>query len=161
MSAYSYSYGKFDAVFKNPAEVAGPVCLKLRESEVGLTPESLLDASRDENAPLHNEFEWDDTVAAEKFRKEQARCIIRHLVIQRIDATEEGYPKERAFIYTGEKASGYVPMKDALSNDTWRTNLLKAAKRDMNYFVAKYHRLEELTKVIDDMREILGEDEAS
>lgn len=161
MAAYTYSYGKMSNLFKNPAEVAGPVCLKLKESKIGLSPETLLEASRAEDAPLHNEFEWDDTVAAEKFRKEQARFIIRNLEIHRVDAPTVEYPKERAFLYTGEKKTGYVPMKDILTNDEWRTNLLNAAKRDMNYFIAKYHRLEELTKIINDMREILSEDEAS
>jgi len=160
MAAYKYSYGKWDFMFKNPAEVAGRVCQTLAESETGLTPESLLDASRDEDAPLHDEFEWDDTVAAEKYRREQARQIIRFLIIERVDMEEIKTHKDRSFVYTGEKSSGYVPLKEALNNEKWRTNLLKAAYADMNTFVAKYHRLEELSEVIKDMRQVLSEKDA-
>lgn len=161
MGAYNYSYGKWGSVLKNPAEVAGPVLMELKNSEQGLNPDTLLEASRPEDAPLHNEFEWDDNVAAEKFRKEQARYIIRHLVIihEDTDGAEE-IVKDRAFVFTGEKKTGYVPLGEALSNETWKANLLKAAYKDMEYFTAKYHRLTELSNVIEAMKQILSQRDA-
>lgn len=160
MAAYRYSYGAFSGVFKNPAEVAGKVLQDLKESKTGLTPESLVDASRDEKAPLHNEFEWDDTIAAEKYRREQARCIIRHLIIEEVEMDAPKHVKDRAFVYTGNVKTGYVSLKDALENKTWRKNLLDAAKRDMKYFVDKYDRLEELIDVIEPMKQILSQKDA-
>ena len=160
MAAYKYSYGAFSGMFKNPADVAGKVLTQLRESEAGLTPESLVDASRDESAPLHNEFEWNDSVAAEKYRREQARYIIRHLIIEEVELEEPKHVKDRAFVYTGNTKTGYVSLKDALENKTWRRKLLDAAKRDMNYFVDKYDRLEELSNVIEPMKQILSQKDA-
>ena len=160
MAAYRYSYGALSGMFKNPAEVAGKVLTQLRESETGLTPESLVDASREVSAPLHNEFEWDDTVAAEKYRREQARYIIRHLIIEEVELEEPKHVKDRAFVYTGNAKTGYVPLKDALENKTWRKNLLNAAKRDMKYFVDKYDRLEELADVTEPMKQILSQKDA-
>lgn len=160
MAAYKYSYGAFSGMFKNPAEVAGKVLTQLKESETGLTPESLVDASRDENAPLHNEFEWDDNIAAEKYRKEQARYIIRHLIIEEIKLPEPKHVKDRAFVYTGNIKTGYVSLTEALENKTWRKNLLDAARRDMHYFIDKYDRLEELTNVIEPMKQILSQKDA-
>lgn len=160
MAAYKYSYGTMGGFFKNPPEVAGKVFQQLRESEAGLTPRSLVEASRDEAAPLHNEFEWDDSVAAEKYREEQARCMIRHLIIERTDIQEVRTAKDRAFVFTGRKDAGYVPLAEALVNKEWRTNLMKAARRDMNYFVSKYERLEELADVIEPMKQILSEKDA-
>ena len=159
MAAYKYSYNGMEGFFKNSAEVAGPVCQHLKET-VGLTAKNLVEVSRDENAPLHNEFEWNDSVAAEKYREEQASCLIRHLIIVRVDVEEIKPYKDRAFVHTGNKEQGYVPLKDALNNETWRENLLKTAYRDMQTFIAKYHRLEELTEVINDMNQILGERDA-
>lgn len=155
MGAYTYSYGKCASIFKNPAEIAGPICQALKNSPQGLNPKTLLDASRAENAPLHNEFEWNDTNAAEKYRIEQARNIIRHLIIIRTDVDEP--IRDRAFVYVGEKKTGYKPIPEAISNEVWRANLLKAAYKDMTYFTAKYHRLEELANVIDAMQQILSE----
>ena len=160
MAAYRYSYGALSGVFKNHAEVAGKVLQKLKESEIGLTPKSLVDASRDEKAPLHNEFEWDDTIAAEKYRCEQARFIIRHLIIEEVDMEAPKHVKDRAFVYTGNVKTGYVPLKDALENKTWRKNLLDAAKRDMKYFIDKYDRLEELADVTEPMKQILSQKDA-
>lgn len=156
--AYSYSYGNVASLFKNPAEVAGVVCQKLADSETGLTPKALVDASRDVNAPLHNEFEWDDTIAAEKYREEQARCIIRHLIIIRTDIQEIRKNKDRSFVSTGENDKAYVPLDKALSNEVWKNNLLKAAKADMKTFIYKYNRLAELTGVIDKMKGFLDEE---
>ena len=59
-----YSY-RVPGLQKAPAEVTGRVFEELANSEGGLSPRTLVDASRDENAPLHNEFEWRDDVAAE------------------------------------------------------------------------------------------------
>ena len=160
MAAYKYSYGTMGGLFKNPPEVAGKVFQELKESDVGLTPKSLVDASRDESAPLHNEFEWNDSIAAEKYREEQASCMIRHLIIVRTDIEEIRQIKDRAFVFTGSQKTGYVPLKDALVNKEWRNNLLKAARRDMQYFINKYNRLEELTNVITQMKQILSEKDA-
>ena len=158
MAAYKYSYGSVSGLFKNPAEVAGPVCQNLRET-VGLTPKNLVDASRDPSAPLHNEFEWNDTIAGEKYRQEQARCIIRHLITERIDTEQARKARDRSFVSTGEQTGAYVPLREALTNTKWRDNLMKAARRDMEVFVAKYHRLEELSGVIRKMKEILSNED--
>ena len=158
MAAYAYSYGSLSKLFKNSAEVAGSVCQQLRDSEQGLTPHTLVEASRDVNAPLHNEFEWDDTVAAEKYRIEQARCIIRHLIIVRTDIQECRKSKDRAFVPTEPSGKAYVPLHEALSIETFKTNLLKAAKADAERFVLKYNRLEELAGVIREMKGFLDEE---
>lgn len=160
MAAYKYSYGTMGGLFKNPPEVAGKVFEELQNSETGLTAKSLVDASRDESAPLHNEFEWDDTIAAEKYREEQATCMIRHLVIVRTDIEEVRRVNDRAFVFTGSQKTGYVPLKEALVNKQWRENLLKSAHRDMQYFVNKYERLEELANVIVQMKQILSHKDA-
>lgn len=59
------------AQIKADAQKAGEMLENL-EKTVGLTPKNLVEASRDESAPLHNEFEWNDTKAAEKYRETQA-----------------------------------------------------------------------------------------
>lgn len=159
MAAYKYSYGNMSSLFKNSAEVAGEVCKRLAESEEGLTPKTLVEASRARTAPLHNEFEWNDDIAAEKYREEQAASIIRHLIIVRVDQEEPKHYKDRSFVFTGSQKTGYVPLNKALTNEVWRSKLLEAAKRDMQIFIAKYRRLKELSKIIDDMNQILGEDE--
>lgn len=179
MNAFTYKYrGGYNS--KVSADVAGPVCQKLHDAQI-LTPENLVNEARAETSPLHSAFEWNDSVAAEKYRCEQARLMIANIIwvksdiqterrLKLIDAnkfdnveTEEAssekeanFSEERAFVSTGEQNHRYVPIAVALTNEEWRRNLLKSAKRDMNSFITKYHRLEELDKIINDMNDFLG-----
>jgi hypothetical protein len=49
---------------------------KLYKEDGRLTPELLLERAADEGHPLHPFFEWDDSAAAEKYRKIQAYSIL-------------------------------------------------------------------------------------
>lgn len=46
-----------------------------------LTPQNILDASRPKNALFHTLFQWDDTVAAEQYRLQQARTILNNIEV--------------------------------------------------------------------------------
>ena len=149
--AFSYEF-KLPGIHRVSAEDAGRICKELSESEGGLTPQRLVDVSRDNDAPLHNEFEWDDGIAAELYRRSQASKLIRDIVIVR----DENAPhKDRQFVITNQRESVYVPMEIALTNEEWKDNLLKQAKNDMVSFVAKYRRLQELANVIEPMTALL------
>ena len=149
--AFSYRY-KFDGLHKVSANVAGQILQELTESEGGLTPQKLVDASRDENHPLHCEFEWNDSVAAEAYRITQAKQLIRDITIVH---DEEQKKSDRGFVITPGGNHVYVPLSDALNNEEWKNNLLNAAKRDMIAFIAKYRRLQELAAVIEPMTDLL------
>lgn len=156
MAAYSYSY-RVRGLFKTPAEVAGRVCQSLQDSDAGLTPRTLLDASRAEDAPLHNEFEWRDDVAAERFRLHQAHNIIRNIVILPITTEEETPKADRAFICTPGGKSAYVSLNSALTNEKWREHMLTEARRELGYFAQKYRRIKELAGVLNEIDKVLDD----
>jgi hypothetical protein len=60
-----------------------------------VTPEGVVNAARDPASPLHDKFEWDDGVAAEQYRKEQARSLIRKLTFISVDKGQKVYPAIR------------------------------------------------------------------
>jgi hypothetical protein len=63
------------------AEVAD--ALRRLEQENGdLNPSDVVDSARDPTSPMHDFFEWDDTIAAEQWRMSQARLLIRRVKIQ-------------------------------------------------------------------------------
>lgn len=146
MAAFEYRYASPVGLHKVAADVVGKVCEELERSELGLTPSSLLDYSRDENSPTHREFEWNDEIAGEKYRLEQARKLIIDLRVVHDDVGRED-ARERAFVVTSDRKSEYVPIQKALSNEEWRTGLLAQARKDSEIFLAKYRRLEELANV--------------
>jgi hypothetical protein len=52
--------------------------LRELESEDGrLLPADVVNAARDEDSVLHSHFQWNDTIAGEKYRLSQARQLIR------------------------------------------------------------------------------------
>ena len=173
--AYEYRF-KMSGLHKVSASVAGQICQQLSDSPEGLTARRLVDVSRDKNAPLHNEFEWDDSIAGEKYREEQAQQLIHHLIIVKSDIETEREIKlekaaekeseanqskdetpyvDRGFVSTGERNARYVPLATALNNEIWRANLLESAKKDSRVFIAKYNRLSELSDVIENMNNFL------
>ena len=53
------------------------------------TKEDIVNKARDESTELHACFEWDDTVAAEKYRLRQAGDVVRHLYLVRQETPDE------------------------------------------------------------------------
>lgn len=130
---------------KVSAAVAAEVMDRLAEEE-RLNPAELVEESRPEDAPLHSEFEWDDSVAAEKYRETQAGELIRHLVV-RIEANDQEYPTRQYFMVQPE-AKIYEPIQVILKDEDKTAMLLDQAKRELQAFKAKYAGLKELSEVI-------------
>ena len=154
MAAFSYTY-KTPGLYKVPADVAGEVCEQLQNSEAGLSPATLLEASRSESAPLHGEFEWNDSEAAEKYRLHQAAGLIRNLTIVS-KRTDGSSVSDRAFVVTPGGESKYTALSHALSREDLRDALLESARRDAKCFIAKYKRLAEVSGVTAAMQAFLN-----
>lgn len=145
-----YQY-KINGIYKTPAQIAGEVCAQLENSPAGLTPKSLLDASRDKNAPLHDEFEWNDTIAAERYREKQAGDIIRNICIVRAESFEHEPTRAFVNIRNTEKAGTFRNIAAVMDDSDMREKLMTSAKREMQSFIAKYRTLEALSGVIAEM----------
>ena len=137
--------------YRTSAETAGSVCEEL-DRTVGLTPANLVDASRPKDAPLHSEFEWDDTKAAEKYREEQARMIIVNLAVV-IEKEDEEPETVRAWysLQPGYRANSgtYMSTVKIMSDSEKRSVLLDKAKGEMIAFKSKYSMLTELADVFE------------
>lgn len=131
---------------RTDANTAGAVCEHL-EASGNLTAKSLLDVSRPEDAPLHSEFEWNDSVAAEKFREDQARGIIRHLTI-RLDANPSE-PVRSFFTVAQAGAKSYTSIETILTQNGLRDSLLHQAIKEMDAFQRKFNTLSELVGIFE------------
>lgn len=126
---------------KADANVVGRVCEEL-EKEGRLNAQELVDVSRDEGAPMHDLFEWDDKVAAEKYRYVQAQQYIRSIVVRQTDRQIT----TRAFSSIANKQ--YVSTTKALSKADTRRVILRNAMNELRAFKSKYQSLKELDGVI-------------
>lgn len=128
---------------KVSAQIAGEVC-EVLEKNGELNAQNLVDVSRPEDAPLHDEFEWDDSIAAEMYRKTQAGAIIRHLAIE----TETVTPV-RAYFPIEVKSNKYEHIETIIRHEDKYAVLLKQALRELEAFQRKYQMLSELQELFD------------
>lgn len=115
-----------------------------------VTPQEVLDKARDENTELHKCFEWDDSVAAEKYRLRQASDIIRNLVFVRKEKKDEPI---RCFQITTEKNT-YQPTQMFLVQEDEYQALLKRAKAELESFKRRYATLTELESIFEAIEEL-------
>lgn len=119
--------------------------------ENSITPEKVLEKARNyENSELHKCFEWNDGIAAEKYRLIQARKIIINLTYIPKEKTDESV---RCFQITREK-SVYMPTKQFLVNNDEYQDLLKRAKVELESFKRRYATLSELETVFEAIESI-------
>ncbi len=147
MAVYKWKSG---SRVKCSAQAAGEVCEKLQRRGK-LTPENLVDASRSEDAPLHGAFEWDDAIAAEKYRVTQASYIIRSIEVE----TKYAEEPVRAFVpVTFKEKTSYKGIEVVLKSEDGREQLLSRAMAELRAFERKYNSLEELAGVFAAIREV-------
>lgn len=111
------------------------------------TSEDIVNAGRNPASELHKCFEWDNDIAAEKYRLVQARYIVHHLVIE-----EKTVPTDRPeirFFYKPKGSNGYQETKKVVRNEDAYQNLLKQAYSELRAFKMKYSMLSELNEIFE------------
>lgn len=145
------------------AELVGKAFEAIEQRDGNITPARVVDEARPENAPLHPAFEWDDTVAAETYRMEQAKYLIRMLVVTDVHpeqtepvrglvsviikpADEEEDAGEWKWPGAGKQC--YVSTARALQDDVWRRQVLRQALWELSCWERRYQHLEELALLL-------------
>ena len=147
-----YEWRSKDIHYSVPASTVGKIFEKIEKKNGSVTNKSVLDSARPESSPIHKVFEWDDDVAAEKYRLSQAGQLIRNLVI----ATESAESSEpimvRAFVDVSEKREGsYIGVVHAFSEEETRERVLSDAIRELNSFRKKYSNYQEFSKIFSEI----------
>lgn len=136
---------KMNGIFKADAQKVA--------DEIGdnrITPQQILEKARDEKSELHKCFEWDDSIAAEKYRLQQAGTILRMLVFKSKNEDEQPV---RVFQITTERNT-YQPVKMFLKQEDEYQSLLKRALGELESFKKRYSTLSELESVFDAISEL-------
>lgn len=118
-----------------------------------LTPETVVNVARDENNIMHNIFEWDDTVAGEKYRKIQATQLIKNLKINIISNDKKEKKQVRAFVSL-ERNTGFKSLEAVINDIDQYQMLLDKAYRELYSIKLKYETLSEIQDLLKDIPEI-------
>lgn len=129
----------------------------LEEEFGGVGTSVIVQDAKKEDSPLHNYFEWDDQVAANEYRTEQARYLLRHInvVVRKPDGQEE---EVRAFHSVTAKVitpavngqgSNFVSLQSALSDEEWRQEIIGKAFKELESWRRRYATYKELAKAVE------------
>lgn len=142
---------KFKAGFEGFYKGVDPQVVAEEIIEIGetATPKQILEKARDEETELHKCFEWDDSIAAEKFRVQQARLLVSFLVI-REEKVPEDRPEIRFFYKTdNSRNEGYKQTRLIVRQEDEYKKLLEQAWRELKAFKAKYSCIKELDQIFE------------
>lgn len=141
---------KLPNLYPVSAQTAGEELYRIYTDKGQLKPADVVDKSRPESAPLHPCFEWDDEVAAEKYREVQAGTLIRSITVVHETPTHE--PVEvRAFVKPLET---YAPIEVVINSEEQMSALLRSALAELKAFEKKYATLKQLSPVFDAIEKI-------
>lgn len=133
---------KMPGIFKADAQKVGEEISALGDE---VTPQQLVEAAKDESTELHKCFDWDNDVAAEKWRLHQARQIFCFLVIREEEPEPESVPVR---VWHKNDDGGYKHVERVFRQEDEYQKLLQAAYAELRAFKIKYARLQELSEIL-------------
>lgn len=138
---------RIKAAGKANPQIIGTALQEIATASDGrLTPKAVVDAARSRKSPLHPHFEWDDAAAAESYRMDQARNLIRIVRVED-DTAEDGLA--RAFIsIASDNGTAYRSLEAVRSSIDFQVALLNRAKADLAAFQNRYRQMADICKIV-------------
>ena len=133
---------KVKGFFKADAETVYKEITALGDS---FSPEQIVEAAREESTELHKCFTWDDTVAAESWRRHQARMLVAQLVIK--TETTDREPVAVRVIASTATRNEYKPVVKLIEAEQGYADLLARAINELKAFQQKYKAITELREI--------------
>ena len=141
---------KLPGLYPVSAQKAGEELHRIYADRGQLKPADVVNESRPESAPLHPCFEWNDEVAAEKYREVQAGTLIRSITVVHETPTHE--PVEvRAFVKPLET---YAPIEVVVNSEEQMSALLESALAELKAFEKKYATLSKLYPIFEEIKKL-------
>lgn len=142
---------------KVSAEKAAEELEKIRKRDGAITPTAVVESARPEKSPIHKVFEWDDSIAAEKYRIDQANRMTRAVQVIHLDIKKPNQSALPARMFSSITVTSpddetktkkvYTSTEDALQDPITRDEILGNAIRDAIAYRRKYAALQELAQV--------------
>jgi len=126
------------------AERIGPELLRLKKIYGSLTKDVVVRSAKSAHSPLHKDFEWDDVKAAKAQRLEQARYLMRSIMIVWDESNAVGDTEEiAARLFHSVKAtkddtelvtsqgpkSVFVSLHDVMDNPEYATQVIETMEK--------------------------------
>ena len=137
---------KIDGFYKADASKVAAEISSLGEN---FTTQEIVEKARSTDSELHKCFEWNDSIAAEKYRLTQAQNILRLLVVTKNEVDREPQKTNlRVFHSDGMRKNSYSPIQIIVKKNDEYEVLLNNALAELKSFKKKYHMLSELEEIL-------------
>ena len=126
-----------------------------------VTAETVVEDAVRKRSPLHKHFEWDDSIASERYRLAQARNLINHLEV--IVITERGKESTRAFhnvtVQFDDETEGgiYAPISVVRQDQAMRSQVIRKAMAELRAWERRYKQYEDIFGPVIDAIDEVGE----
>ena len=130
----------------------------IRDKRGSLSAPVVVEEAADPEHPLHDRFEWDDTVAGHRWRLEQAGALLR---VVKMPGTENKSDL-RAFVAVKAQDSHraeYVPTVEAMADEFTRRLVLRDMEREVITLKRRYEHMREFAEVV--RRHLLDSEEGA
>lgn len=150
IAGFEFSEGaRFQPGATADANAIGNHIEMLREQCRGeLTPEDILNDARHDNSPLHSFFEWSDTAAAQQYRLQQARGLIRSVVAIYVQPNAPAQ-RMRAYVHVPDTQPHYRETSHAMSQSRTRQLVLARAWREFQAWKKRYADMKEFSELFE------------
>lgn len=153
MTRYAFNGAVAGRVKRAGPQRIGEALEAIRLEHAGeLHPQAVVDGARPPESPLHRYFEWNDQRAAEAFRVDQARALIRSI---RVIDDDDDRSRPAFLSIRSDAGIAYRSIQDVLTNADLRERLLAQAKRDLDAWTERYRELREIVELVIPAREEL------
>ena len=140
------------------AQKIGETLTAIKEQTKGrFNSKVVLDAARDKSNYLHRFFEWHDTIAADKYRQEQARELVGCIDIVETKKGKE-QPPMPAFVSLIERnGRQYRTVGEVLDSAELQAIALRQAESDFEAYEKRLRQFADICTAIRAAREMIAE----
>ena len=146
---------------KKTSQTVAAEMTRLDPKGEGMTARELQLAEAPDDAPLHNEFEWDNEVAGTLYRDEQARGLMR--CVELVVKSEPNTPDYRGRAYLAVRADDeevkvYRPALLVLKDETQAPQIVADAIRQLRGWRERWRSYSEVSNLFAKSIEAIDEE---
>lgn len=156
MEATDYIPSVGSRLSKKQAVVFGNRLSEISEKRGFITPKIVVKDAESKSSPLHSYFDWNDTIAAKRWRIEQAKYLLRTISVTIVSENKPAIRHFFSITPTKEMKTDeirvYVPVSAVMSNKDSRKEVIAYALRELEGWTQRYSQYSELFGVIKEIK---------
>ena len=143
-----YYARKHSSLSDKQAALCGPVLAKIETDHGKLTPRLVVADASDPRSPLHDQFEWNDTEAAIKYREDQARRLIRNIMV-RVTVDDEQQDVRFFLSVSQGKERSYRNISYVSNDADLQEQVVQQAHAELERWRTKWGQYRQLQEFVD------------